>query len=512
VPVTALIFVLAFLPQSISMVRLYPYLLSYYSETVGGLPGANRMGMETTYWCESYAAAIPYLNEHARSEDMIWVDPLSQNVMVYYQVHGRLRDDIKIAYAPYAPTWPFVYDEYGPPTPATHQSSDFIVLQYRQTLMGSTRENPDRDVFSPHPDFQWVSEREPVYQLSRDGVPIMEIYTNTPIQVSESGLGQVFKPEAGDFTVQVPPYLVFTETIRELDTGDPALGILNAHLYQNTNLESGLYSVGYFDLPAEVVAANTSQALLNSIRAELLQDLEVTQDIEVTMIEERAVSLGDHPGGEAIIEAYDNDLSLILQSKTHYYLVQNRYYQIEVWIPKDGAFTTEMDAFLQSFEPTVQAPADWQAFKSEAGNFTVQVPPDLEFTEETLDVDSTSLHTHYANFREGNGSYGIFYYDHPAEVAGDPDVVQAMLDGHRDGWLGFIKGTPVEERALFLGNHPGREVIVEAKDNDLPVQIKARYYLMQNRFYQIEVRIPKDRTFTTEMETFLQSFELLESL
>jgi hypothetical protein len=127
-------------------------------------------------------------------------------------------------------------------------------------------------------------------------------------------------------------------------------------------------------------------------------------------------------------------------------------------------------------------------------------------------VDSTSLYTYYASFREGNEGYGIVYYDQPFEPVGDPDIVQTLLDGHRDGWLNFINGTPIEERAVFLGNHPGREILAEATYNDLPVQIKARYYLMNNRFYQIEVRIPKNGTFTTEMETFLQSFALLEDL
>jgi hypothetical protein len=341
-PVTILIAVLAFLPQSISMVRLYPHLLSYYSANVGGVPGANRMGLETTYWCESYAAAIPYLNELAQPGDMVWVDPLSQNVMVYYQIHGRLRDDIKIAYSPVIPTWPFVYEEYGPPTPATHQSSDFIVLQYRQTLMGSTPDNPDRDFFSPHPDFHWVSEREPEYQLSHDGVPIMEIYSNKPAQVSGSELDQVFKSEEGKFTVQVPPHLVLTEITQELDTGDPSSGIFNVHLYQNTNLERGVFSVAYIDLPAELVAANTSQALINSIREVVLQN------IQGIVIEERAISLGDYPGGEAIVEAYYSGLPV--KSKVHYFLVQNRYYQINVWTAKDGLFTAEMELFLQSFE------------------------------------------------------------------------------------------------------------------------------------------------------------------
>jgi hypothetical protein len=345
VPATVLAVVLAFLPQSISLVRLYPHLLSYYSETVGGIPGAARLGLETTYWCETYAAALPYLNEHAKPGDMIWVDPLSQNVMVYYQVHGRLRSDVKIAYSPYAPTWPFVYSEYGPPTPATHSTSDFIVLQYRQTLVGSTPENPDRHFFSPHPDSQWISTHELVYQLSQDGVPIMEIYSSSPAQGFESELGQAavpvpanwqaFESEAGNFMVQAPPNREFTETTQKVE-------IASVHLYESFSEEDGSYAIFYLDLPAEWTAdPNASQGMLNSIRDGWLNI------IQGTLLEERTVSLGDYPGGEAIVAANINDLPV--KFKIRYYLVQNRYYQIMAGIPKDRTFTPEMDAFLQSF-------------------------------------------------------------------------------------------------------------------------------------------------------------------
>jgi len=345
VPVTVLAVLLAFLPQSISLVRLYPHLLSYYSETVGGIPGAARLGLETTYWCETYSAALPYLNEHARPGDMIWVDPLSQNVMVYYQLHGRLRSDVKIAYSPVAPTWPFVYSEYGPPTPAIHSTSDFIVLQYRQTLMGSTPANPDRHFYSAHPDSQWVNAHELLYQLSQDGVPIMEIYSNSPAQGSKSELGQeavpvpanwqAFESEAGNFTVQAPPNREFTETTQKVD-------IASVHLYESFIEEDGSYAIFYLDLPAEWAAdPNASQGLLTSTRDGWLNI------IQGTLMEERTVSLGDHPGGEAIVEANINDLPV--KFKIRYYLVQNRYYQIMAGIPKDRAFTPEMDAFLQSF-------------------------------------------------------------------------------------------------------------------------------------------------------------------
>jgi hypothetical protein len=309
---------------------------------VGGIPGAARLGLETTYWCETYSAALPYLNEHAKPGDMIWVDPLSQNVMVYYQVQDRLRSDVKISYIA---EWPFVYPEYGPPTMATYTTSDFIVLQYRQTLMGSTPANPDRHFYSPHPDAEWISARKPLYQLIQDGVPIMEIYSGLPAQGFKSELGQAavpvpadwraFESEAGNFTVQAPPNRDFAETTQKVD-------IASVHVFESFSEEDGSYAIFYLDLPAEWVAdPNVSQGLLNSTRDGWLNIF------QGTLIEERDVSLGDHPGGEAIITANINDLPV--KFKIRYYLVQNRYYQIMVGIPKDRAFPVDMDAFLQSF-------------------------------------------------------------------------------------------------------------------------------------------------------------------
>ncbi|MBN2083636.1 MAG: glycosyltransferase family 39 protein [Anaerolineales bacterium] len=356
-PATVLAAFLVFLPQSISLVRLYPHLLSYYSETVGGLPGAARLGLETTYWCESYAAAIPYLNEHAKPGDTIWVDPWSHNVMIYYQVHGWLRSDIKIAFPPYAQA--SLFPEYGPSTFATHAASDFIVVQYRQTTTESTRENPGRESFIPHPDPQWIGAHEPIFQLSYDGVPIMEIYANPAAQASAK------------------------EQISGSDTGQP-----------------------------------------------------------------------------------------------------------------------------------VQNPANMQPFTSAAGNFTVQVPAHLEFAETTRDVDDAGgLRLNIlTGVGEGNSIYNIIYFDYPEEWAADPNASQALLHGARNGWLMQIQGTLMEEHAMTLGNYPGLEGIVEASDNNLPVKIKYRHILVRNRCYQISVWIPKDGTFTAEMEEFLQSFAIVEDL
>jgi len=158
---------LAVLPQLISAASLYPHWLSYYSGTVGGLKGASEIGLETTYWCESYNEALPYLNKHAESGDIIWVDPWSHDVMVFYQMHGQLRDDIQIAVPQ------MTSSILGPGenlAQATYKQADLIVLHYRQT---STAEGG-----ASWPILVWLMDRDPEQQLAYQGIPIIEIYHN----------------------------------------------------------------------------------------------------------------------------------------------------------------------------------------------------------------------------------------------------------------------------------------------------------------------------------------------
>jgi 4-amino-4-deoxy-L-arabinose transferase-like glycosyltransferase len=154
-------------PQSATMVGLYPHLLSYYSEVVGGLPGATKLGLETTYWCETYAAALPYINAHAHPGDTIWVEPWSYDILIYYQMHGQLRKDVFILNDQYASS------VLGPTAPqpilGNISTADWIIFQFRQTqYQGFEKDYPPRQV---------LVNRKPVYELSFQGVPLMYLYS-----------------------------------------------------------------------------------------------------------------------------------------------------------------------------------------------------------------------------------------------------------------------------------------------------------------------------------------------
>jgi hypothetical protein len=133
---------------------------------VGGLPGATKLGLETTYWCETYAAAFPYINAHAHPGDTIWTEPWSYDVLIYYQMHGQLRRDVFILNDSPA------LSIFGPGAPQPIYGNSFtanwIIFQYRQSQYGLEGEN-----YLP---YVMLKTRTPIYEVSYQGIPLMRLY------------------------------------------------------------------------------------------------------------------------------------------------------------------------------------------------------------------------------------------------------------------------------------------------------------------------------------------------
>ena len=168
-PAVALGCAVLFAPHLTITAHMYPHLLSYYSEAVGGLRGATRLGLETTYWCETYARALPYINAHAPPGAVVWTEDWSHDVLLTYQFIGRLRPDVRVALAPGAGS---LFSRYGlEGTLADISDADYVIVTYRQTG------------FAAHPKIErWMAGRQPVVRIERYGVPLMEVYEQPRIR------------------------------------------------------------------------------------------------------------------------------------------------------------------------------------------------------------------------------------------------------------------------------------------------------------------------------------------
>jgi hypothetical protein len=160
-PTTIVLGLVLLAPQLATMARLYPHLLSYYSEGVGGLPGAAKLGLETTYWSEVVSDALPIINAQAEPGAVIWSEDV--DVLNYYQRIGRLRPDLKFLY--FSPTkagfWQQGYDYF--------KKADWYILEYHQSQYGA-------DGATAYLPLTILQAQTPVYVLSFEGVPLMKLY------------------------------------------------------------------------------------------------------------------------------------------------------------------------------------------------------------------------------------------------------------------------------------------------------------------------------------------------
>jgi uncharacterized membrane protein (DUF441 family) len=134
-------------PQVFSIIKYYPHLLSYYSEGVGGLKGATNLGMETTYWCETYGETLDYINKNAKDHDIIWAE--CDNINAYKQF-GMLRSNV------------FCVDTFTP-------DANWFLFQYRQSEYG-------KGGAESYPAYQYLHGKTPIFEINIDGVPLLDMY------------------------------------------------------------------------------------------------------------------------------------------------------------------------------------------------------------------------------------------------------------------------------------------------------------------------------------------------
>ena len=87
--------VAALIGTSINLARYYPQTLSHYAMFVGGLRGADRLGMEPTYWWDALDTdALTWLNTNTPPNSSVAFSRISAQNLSQLQEWGRLQIDV----------------------------------------------------------------------------------------------------------------------------------------------------------------------------------------------------------------------------------------------------------------------------------------------------------------------------------------------------------------------------------------------------------------------------------
>jgi hypothetical protein len=94
------LFALLLLPGVWGTARVHPYGTSYYSELAGGLLGAASLGMQRQFWSNNVTGVLPWINQHARPGERLYLHEVNGYSFRDYQRNGMLRADIVPAGGP----------------------------------------------------------------------------------------------------------------------------------------------------------------------------------------------------------------------------------------------------------------------------------------------------------------------------------------------------------------------------------------------------------------------------
>lgn len=152
-----------------------------------------------------------------------------------------------------------------------------------------------------------------------------------------------------------------------------------------------------------------------------------------------------------------------------------------------------------------QAP-EWIKYNSAEGRYAVSLPAEPKIsTQESTTADGQKFLQYMATVQQSDLVYLVGYFDHVPGTVFYPDKA-------RDGMVGAVKGTLVNERNITLSGYPGREMRVAAKLQGIDFILLAKFWDTDQRVYVLQCIFPKliesDAT-NAKAAKYFDSFQIL---
>ncbi len=136
----------------VGIARTYPYTDSYYNVAFGGLPGAERSGLELTYYWETAGSELfQWAAGEARGGQVTLAFAMDDTVHNLLREWGKIPHNVRIV-------------DLNSPAVGKPLRPDFFVLQRRRGLY--------------YPSDAWLDRQgHPVFTIRREGVDLLRVYT-----------------------------------------------------------------------------------------------------------------------------------------------------------------------------------------------------------------------------------------------------------------------------------------------------------------------------------------------
>lgn len=157
---------------------------------------------------------------------------------------------------------------------------------------------------------------------------------------------------------------------------------------------------------------------------------------------------------------------------------------------------------------------EWEVFQSYEGKFSILAPGEFVKKENPIKTDIGELkYVTYllqdANKEADNLVYMISYCDYPNYTvhSDSTEFADEFFQTTIETAVESVKGTLSYSSKISLEDYPGRLWRVEYNEGQALIKTKA--YLIENRYYSIQVITLKEKGFNLQIDKFLDSFSLL---
>jgi hypothetical protein len=149
---------------------------------------------------------------------------------------------------------------------------------------------------------------------------------------------------------------------------------------------------------------------------------------------------------------------------------------------------------------------DWARFRSDDGSFSIDMPgkPEQAVHDSRTQVGPIQLKTY--TVRAGNGSVYLVAHNQYPEAVLKASTPNALLESVVSGAVD--QGKLRKKTTIDILNYPGREVLADVKGG---LEYRSRFYLVDERLYQISVLNKPGQVSNQDKQKFLDSFQLLEA-
>ncbi len=162
--------------------------------------------------------------------------------------------------------------------------------------------------------------------------------------------------------------------------------------------------------------------------------------------------------------------------------------------------------------PATQTPdPDWETYAADNGRFTVDfrrsIPLQTRQQDSVIDGDSTIIHVIQASYLDSDRQ-AVTYFQHPGLVSGSLSPAAYLETFDLGGFGSAARLENVQETAVQLGPHPGREWTFQLSDETvLGLNMRVRVYVVEDTIYQLTLGSLISAT-DAAAERFFNSFTL----